>query len=68
MSSSSGSRSAGSSGVGISTVVQIVFIILKLVGVINWSWFWVLAPTWISILVWLIVIIAIVIITKWRLR
>jgi hypothetical protein len=23
------------------------FIILKLVGVINWSWWWVLAPMWI---------------------
>lgn len=30
-------------------VVQIVFIILKLVGVINWSWWAVLIPLWISI-------------------
>lgn len=36
---------------GVSTlgVVQIVFIILKLVGVINWSWWAVLIPLWISI-------------------
>ena len=36
---------------GVSTlgVVQIVFIILKLVGVISWSWWLVLAPTWICI-------------------
>lgn len=36
---------------GVSTlgVVQIVFIILKLVGVINWSWWAVLIPLWISV-------------------
>ena len=50
MSSSSKSSSSGG-GVGIPTVIQIVFIILKVVGVIEWSWFWVLSPTWISILV-----------------
>ncbi len=50
MSSSSKSASSGG-GVGIPTVIQIVFIILKVVGVIKWSWFWVLSPTWISILV-----------------
>ena len=27
------------------TVLTIVFIVLKLCGVINWSWFWVLFPT-----------------------
>lgn len=50
MSSSSKSSSSGG-GVGIPAVIQIVFIILKVVGVIEWSWFWVLSPTWISILV-----------------
>lgn len=36
---------------GVSTlgVVQIVFIILKLVGVIEWSWWLVFMPLWISI-------------------
>ena len=29
-----------SSGIGISTVLVIVFLILKLVGVIDWSWWW----------------------------
>ena len=38
-----------SSGVGFPIVVTVVFVILKLVGVINWSWWWVLAPTWISL-------------------
>lgn len=38
-----------SSGCSILGVVQIVFIILKLVGVIEWSWPIVLIPLWISL-------------------
>lgn len=29
--------------------VFIVFLILKLIGVITWSWWWVLAPLWAGI-------------------
>ena len=32
---------------GVCGVLGIVFIVLKLVGVIPWSWLWVLAPFWI---------------------
>lgn len=39
------SNNSKSSGVGIGTVVQVVFIILKLTHLIDWSWFWVLSPT-----------------------
>lgn len=31
-------------GIGFVGLLTIVFIVLKLVGVINWSWFWVLSP------------------------
>ena len=48
---------ATSSGVGIPTVVLVVFVILKLVGVINWSWWWVLSPLWISLGLWLVLIL-----------
>lgn len=41
-----------SGGITLSGVLLIVFIILKLVGVINWSWIWVLSPLWIS---WIII-------------
>lgn len=37
------------SGIGILDVIQIVFIILKLVGVITWPWHIVLIPLWISL-------------------
>lgn len=33
------------SGCGISTVLTIVFVVLKLCKVIDWNWFWVLSPT-----------------------
>lgn len=36
-------------GLGVCDVLGIVFIVLKLVGVITWSWWWVLAPFWIPL-------------------
>lgn len=40
------------SGLGFTGTLTIVFIVLKLAGVIDWTWKWVLCPIWIS---WLIV-------------
>lgn len=37
-------------GLGIVSVLTIIFIVLKLLGVIQWSWIWVLSPIWISAL------------------
>ena len=44
-----------SGGVGLATVIGIVFIILKLVEVIAWSWWWVLSPFWISLVLALVI-------------
>lgn len=46
-----------SSGMDFASVLLIVFVVLKLVGVINWSWWWVLSPLWIGIILWLVVVI-----------
>lgn len=35
-------------GIGFVGLLTIVFITLKLTGVIAWSWWWVLSPLWIS--------------------
>jgi pilus assembly protein TadC len=35
-----------SSGIGLAGLTFIVFLVLKLCGVINWSWWWVTAPLW----------------------
>lgn len=37
-------------GLGIVSVLTIILIVLKLLGVIKWSWIWVLSPIWISTL------------------
>ena len=37
-------------GLGVLDIVQIVFIILKLCKLINWSWWVVLIPFWISLI------------------
>lgn len=52
--------SSSSSGLGFTGALQIVFIILKLLGKIEWSWLWVLAPTWISIIIYIVIIIGLV--------
>ena len=46
----SSSSSSASGGIGFTGLLQVAFIVLKLCKVINWSWLWVLAPTWISII------------------
>lgn len=38
-------------GLSLGTVLTIIFIVLKLVGVIEWSWVWVLAPLWIGAII-----------------
>ena len=36
-----------SGGIGLCGTLFIVFLVLKLCGVIAWSWWWVTAPLWI---------------------
>ena len=43
--------------------LTIVFIVLKLVNVIDWSWIWVLAPVWIYAGLFLLVMAALGILT-----
>jgi hypothetical protein len=49
------SSSNSSGGISFTGLLQVAFIVLKLMGYINWPWIWVLAPTWISILLFLLV-------------
>lgn len=49
-------------GIGFTGLLQITFIVLKLCGVIQWSWLWVLSPIWICLIIDCIVLIIIVII------
>ena len=38
---------ASKSGIGFLGILTLIFITLKLLGKITWSWLWVLAPIWI---------------------
>ena len=38
-------------GASSTSILTIAFIVLKLCGVIQWSWLWVLSPVWISIVI-----------------
>ena len=46
-----------SGGLSFSSLLTIVFITLKLTHYIDWSWWWVLSPVWISFCVFLVVAI-----------
>lgn len=49
-------KTTSGSGIGATTVLTMIFIVLKLVGVISWSWWWVLSPLWIGLALGLILI------------
>lgn len=36
------------------SVLTLIFIVLKLVHVISWSWWWVLSPVWLPLAVFLL--------------
>ena len=57
-------------GIGFCGLLAVAFIVLKLTGVINWSWLWVLAPIWIptAITLAIIVTVLIVVLVKETLR
>lgn len=53
------STQAASSGIGVFGLLGVAFIVLKLIGVINWSWWWVTAPLWGP---WALVLVVLVVI------
>lgn len=46
-----------SGGVGVTGLLLVAFIVLKLTHVIDWSWLWVLSPMWITLLLALVIIV-----------
>ena len=51
------SEKATSKGIGFTGVLTIAFVVLKLCGVIKWSWLWVLSPIWISAVLWVLIFV-----------
>lgn len=53
-------------GIGFAGLLTIVFIVLKLLGFIKWSWIWVLSPIWIeAILIILLLAVLIIMDRRW---
>lgn len=52
-------------GIGFASLLTLIFIVLKLCKVIDWSWIWVLSPMWISVLL-VVLIITICIIVAFK--
>lgn len=62
-------NSNSSSGMGILGVLQIVFLVLKLTGLITWSWLVVLIPLWVSLGILVIFLICVFVVAlhyKWK--
>ena len=55
-------NSAG--GISFLGALLLVFIVLKLTHVINWSWFWVLSPLWIEAIIFVAILLLVFI--PWR--
>jgi hypothetical protein len=47
---------SSSSGIGVTGLLGVVFVTLKLTGFINWSWWWVTLPFWGGLAILLIVL------------
>ena len=43
------------SGLSITTILFIVFLVLKLTNLIDWSWWWVTSPLWIPAIILIII-------------
>ena len=50
------SNSSSSGGIGFTGLLTIVFITLKLMDYIDWSWWWVFSPIWISLVIAIFII------------
>ena len=50
-------NNGSSGGIGFFGFLTLIFITLKLIGVINWSWWWVLSPMWIWIPLFFVIIL-----------
>ena len=48
------SKNVSGGGMGLLGVLQVIFIVLKLIGTISWPWVKVLLPLWINLGIWLI--------------
>lgn len=58
---------SSSGGIGFVGALTILFIALKLLQKINWSWWWVLSPIWIcgAVVLGILVIVGVILLIVW---
>ena len=56
-------NNSSSSGIGFTGLLTILFIGLKLTGYIDWSWWWVVSPLWISALLFVGILVVMLVIS-----
>lgn len=59
------SKSSSSGGIGFVGMLTVLFIGLKLTGFIDWSWWWVLAPIWITAIIVALILLVVFAICIW---
>ena len=66
MNNNSNNNGSAAGGIGFCGLLTIAFIVLKLTGVISWSWLWVLTPIWIpaAIVIAVLLVVLIVVLVK----
>jgi hypothetical protein len=57
MNMSNGNNNTSNGGIGFFGALTILFIALKLMGYIAWSWWWVLAPMWLPVVILVVLLI-----------
>lgn len=62
MTDNNSKKTTVSGRIGFTGLLTIVFIVLKLLNIINWSWWWVLAPLWLPVGIFLIIALIFIII------
>jgi uncharacterized membrane protein YtjA (UPF0391 family) len=43
-------------GMGLGTILFLIFLVLKLTNYIDWSWWWVTAPLWITAILYIVIV------------
>ena len=57
-------NNATGGGITFCGLLAIIFIVLKLMKVINWSWLWVLSPIWLSALFVVLIFVVVIVLYK----
>lgn len=54
-------EASGGAGISVAGLLGVAFVVLKLCGVIDWPWLWVLSPFWISLVIGIIIFVVLAI-------